>query len=285
MSEKTAYIVNAFTANGEHGNPAGVVLETDELTDAQMLSIAQQVGLSETAFVTESDTADKRVRFFTSTNEVDLCGHATIATWSLLKSLGRISNGNYTQQTMAGDLAVSVRNDIVFMEQTSAIFGEIVPPAQVASLLGIEVGDLHSSLVPQMVSTGLKDLMIPVKDRQVLASLQPQTEAIKAFSTVHDSYSLHVFALTDGGSSASARNFDPAHGIPEECATGTSNGGLLCYLRKNGVLPSQEIYRIEQGEAMGELSYIYGKFIDDTVWIGGQATITENRNYSIEELE
>lgn len=280
MSEKTAYTVNAFTANGEHGNPAGVVLDADQLTDTQMLSIAQQVNLSETAFVSEGDVADRQVRFFTTTNEVDLCGHATIATWSLLKSLGRISNGNYTQQTVAGDLAVTVQDDIVFMEQTPAAFSETVPPAEVASLLGIEVGDLHSSLIPQMVSTGLKDLMVPVKDKQVLARLQPRAEAIKTFSADHDSYSLHVFALTDGDSLASARNFDPAHGIPEECATGTSNGGLLCYLRKNGVLPPQETYRIEQGEAMGELSYIYGKFVDETVWIGGQATVMESRNYS-----
>ena len=95
-------------------------------------------------------------------------------------------------------------------------------------MLGLEAGDLHPSLIPQMVSTGLKDLMVPVKDRQVLARLQPQTEAIKVLSSEHDSYSLHVFALTDGDSLASTRNFDPAHGIPEECATGTSNGGLLC---------------------------------------------------------
>lgn len=250
-----------------------------------MLHVAQQVNLSETAFVSESDNADKRVRFFTSTEEVDLCGHATIAAWSLLRSLGRISNGKYIQQTMAGNLAVAVQDDIVFMEQTPAAFSETVPPAEVASLLGIEAGDLHPSLIPQMVSTGLKDLMVPVKDRQVLARLQPETEAIKVFSSEHDSYSLHVFALTDSDSLASARNFDPAHGIPEECATGTSNGGLLCYLRKNGVLPPQENYRIEQGEAIGELSYIYGKFVNETVWIGGQATIMESRNYPIVGLE
>ncbi len=285
MSEKTAYVVNAFTVHGEHGNPAGVVLEADDLSDAQMLSMAQQVGLSETAFVVESDTADKRVRFFTTTNEVDLCGHATIATWSLLKSLGRISNGNYIQQTIAGELAVAVQDDIVFMEQAPAAFSETVPHAEVASLLGIEVGDLHASLIPQMVSTGLKDLIVPVKNKQVLARLQPQAEAIKTFSADHDSYSLHVFALTDGDSLASARNFDPAHGIPEECATGTSNGGLLCYLKKYDALPAQEMYRIEQGEAMGELSYIYGKFVGETAWIGGQATVMDSHNYLVGGLE
>lgn len=273
MSERTTYIVNAFTAHGEHGNPAGVVLDAEDLNENQMLSIAQQVGLSETAFVSESSQADKRVRFFTSNEEVDLCGHATIATWSLLKALGRITNGNYSQQTLAGILGISVQDDITFMEQAPAVFSETVPRAEVASLLGITIDDLHPSLQPQMVSTGLKDVMVPVKNKEILALLQPQTEAIKAFSNEHDSYSLHVFALTSGDSLASARNFDPAHGIPEECATGTSNGGLLCYLKQLGVLPAQEMYRIEQGEAMGGLSYIYGKFADETVWIGGNATI------------
>ena len=48
-------------------------------------------------------------------------------------------------------------------------------------------------------------------------------------------------------------------------------------MRKHGVLSPQEIDRIEQGEAMGELSYIYGKFVDETVWIGGQATVMESQ--------
>ncbi|HSX07555.1 MAG TPA: PhzF family phenazine biosynthesis isomerase [Candidatus Saccharimonadales bacterium] len=112
MTEKIAHIVNAFTANGEHGNPAGVVLDADGLSKEQMLAIAQQVNLSETAFVSKSDSANQQVRFFTSTNEVDLCGHATIATWSLLKLLGRITNGGYTQQTLAGNLAITVQTTL-----------------------------------------------------------------------------------------------------------------------------------------------------------------------------
>ena len=92
MSEKVAYTVNAFTANGEHGNPAGVVLDAEHLSDEQMLTIARQIDLSETAFVSASSRADYRIRFFTTTDEVDLCGHATIAAWSLLRSLGFISN-------------------------------------------------------------------------------------------------------------------------------------------------------------------------------------------------
>lgn len=277
MSEKTVHIINAFTAHGKHGNPAGVVLDSDGLSNAQMLSIAQQVGLSETAFVSQSCTADRRIRFFTTTHEVDLCGHATIASWSLLRLLARVSTGSYTQQTMAGNLAIIVQDDLAFMQQAPAVFGKIMPRAQVAALLGIAPADLHPSLRPQMVSTGLKDLMVPVRHRQVLEHVQPQTEAIKTFSNKHSSYSLHVFALTEGDSLASARNFDPAHGIPEECATGTSNGSLLCYLKHYNMLPAGESHRVEQGETMGKLSHIYGKFMDDIAWIGGSITATNKR--------
>jgi len=274
MPEHAAYIVNAFTANGEHGNPAGVVLNADELTEAQMLDIARQVNLSETAFVGASNVADKRVRFFTTTNEVDLCGHATIATWSLLRSLGIITPSNYTQETLAGVLKVDVQDDVVFMEQTPATFYETVTVSEIAPLLGLKENDFNTALQPQIVSTGLKDLMIPVANKQVLAGLRPDFEAIAAFSHQHDMYAFHVFALTeDENSVAAARNFDPAHDIEEECATGTSNGGLLCYLKRYNALPKQDMYRVEQGEAMGELSYIYGKFVEDTVWIGGNATV------------
>jgi len=282
MAENVVHIVNAFTANGQYGNPAGVVLDADELTEVQMLDIARQVNLSETAFVSDSTAADKRVRFFTTTNEVDLCGHATIATWSLLKSLGAVTSGHYSQETLAGVLQIGIQDDIVFMEQAPATFYETIPAAEIAPLLGIKESDCNTALQPQIVSTGLKDLMIPVANKQILTDLRPDFEAIAAFSRQHDMYSFHVFALTaDANSIAAARNFDPAHDIQEECATGTSNGGMLCYLKRYNALPGQDMYRVEQGEAMGQLSYIYGKFAGDTVWIGGNAAVMGDRPVSI----
>lgn len=271
------YVVNAFTADGEHGNPAGVLLEADALNEQQMLAIASEAGLSETAFVSQSDHATRAVRFFTPTTEVELCGHATIATWSLLHTLGELSAGSYTQETKAGLLEVAIESDgLVFMEQTAAVFFDEIEPMEIADMLGLGANDFHASLRPQIVSTGIKDLLVPMIDKSVLARLRPKLEAIADFSRRHDISGFHVFALLeDEQSLASARNFAPADGIPEECATGTSNGALLCYLEKEGRLPQQDMYRIEQGEAMGRLSYIYGTFKSDVVWIGGEATVVE----------
>jgi PhzF family phenazine biosynthesis protein len=112
------------------------------------------------------------------------------------------------------------------------------------------------------------------KEKAVLDQLVPDLPKIKKFSIEHYISGLHFFALLEGSESiASTRNFAPADGIDEEAATGTSNGALLCYLQERGLLPEQEVYRIEQGESMGQLSFIYGKFVDDIVWVGGAATL------------
>lgn len=271
----TLYEVNAFTANGENGNPAGVVLHTDNLSEQQMQVIAAQAGFAETAFVSRYKDAARELRFFTQTNEVDLCGHATIASWALMHQKGELPAGDYTQQTKAGPLGVTImESGLVFMEQNPASFYEEVPASTISPLVGVDENVFHDSLKPQIISTGIRDLLIPVKEKAVLAGLAPDLPEIKKFSIEHDISGLHFFALLEGsGSIASTRNFAPKDGIDEEAATGTSNGALLCYLREKGLLPEQKVYRIEQGEAMGQLSYIYGKFVGGIVWVGGAATL------------
>lgn len=268
-------IVNAFTANGAGGNPAGVVLDADDLSDAQMLAIAKEIGVPETAFVCSSNIATHRVRFFSPTDEVDLCGHATIATWSLLHQNG-LPAGEYTQETGAGLLKITIQNDgVVFMEQAPATFYEEIPRAELAVVLGLGKEDFHATLAPQIVSTGLKDAMVPVKDESVLAKIRPDFDAITELSKKYGITCLHVFALCEGGESlTAARNFCPLYGIPEEAATGTCTGAMLCYLKEHGALPESNAYRAEQGRAMNRLSYIYGKFVGDIVWVGGHAKAT-----------
>lgn len=86
MYENNGLKINAFAKTNEGGNPAGIVLNAGVLSENDMKKIAGILGLSETAFVTKSDVADYRVRFFTPSEEVDLCGHATIGTFSISQS-------------------------------------------------------------------------------------------------------------------------------------------------------------------------------------------------------
>ena len=101
------YVVSAFCKDGRGGNKAGVVLDHQDLVPAEMTAIAKELGCSETAFVMPSDTADFKLRYFTPTEEVPLCGHATIATFSLLHSLGKLDK-DASKDVVKGECEISV---------------------------------------------------------------------------------------------------------------------------------------------------------------------------------
>jgi trans-2,3-dihydro-3-hydroxyanthranilate isomerase len=109
--------VDAFTNQLFGGNPAGVVTNADELTDEEMQKIAREMNLSETAFVLKpsSDQADVKLRFFTPTDEVKFCGHATIGTLFQLAKLdmfrlGKPGKNDVRVETKAGTLPMAVTN-------------------------------------------------------------------------------------------------------------------------------------------------------------------------------
>lgn len=252
-------LLNAFTAENTGGNPAGVVLNAGSLTKDQKQMIATQVGFSETAFVTDDHLADFNVSFFTPTDEVDFCGHATIAVFSELYRKGLISCAQYTQQTKAGMLAVDIQeNGHVIMEQalpkTLAQFSH----DEIAPLLGVPIAALEATQLPiTAMSTGLPDLIVPVS-AGYLDNIRPNFEAITLFCQAHKLVGLHVFELSSEGVevTASCRNFAPLYGIPEESATGSSCGALACYLAQVTDLEGQAEYLFEQGRLMGCRSLI-----------------------------
>ncbi|WP_458123616.1 PhzF family phenazine biosynthesis protein [Paenibacillus sp. Z3-2] len=121
------------------------VLQAAHLSESQMQEVARQVGFSETAFVMPSDQADFKVRYFTPSDEVDLCGHATIALFYLMKTQHIIEVGTYTLETLAGILEVVIEvNGEVYLSQTLPKFGEIVDRQQIADSLRIPLHDIHA---------------------------------------------------------------------------------------------------------------------------------------------
>ena len=255
------YTLNAFAKTEDGGNPAGVVLasESDILSEEQMQLVAKKVGFSETAFVQKSDKVDFKLRFFTPELEVDLCGHATIAAFFLLAEKNTILPGKYAQETKAGVLNIEVKEDkTIFMNQTPPVFSEILDKREIADSLNILEEEL-ADLPIQVVSTGLRDIIIPVKTLSILEKINPDfnkvTEISKRFNTV----GYHVFTLeTKSNSTAHVRNFAPLFGIPEEAATGTSNGALACYLFKYNIIDKEQAKNLifEQGYLMKKPSEI-----------------------------
>jgi PhzF family phenazine biosynthesis protein len=286
------HILNAFAKTKKGGNPAGVVLDADRLDETAMQRTAARVGLPETAFVRKSAAADFMIGFFTPTAEVDLCGHATIAVFSLLFELRRIQAGKHSQETKAGILGVEVHKDgTVFMEQTLPFFGDAIDREEVAESLGIRLDSLAPEMPVQIVSTGLRDTMVPIVSLRELLSIEPDFERITAISRQHGAVGYHVFSLeTKHGSTAHCRNFAPLYGIPEEAATGTSSGALACYLFKHGKVTEEQARKLvfEQGYGMGRPSEILVRLdISDNgitgVHVGGKATTSGEMTIELED--
>jgi PhzF family phenazine biosynthesis protein len=279
-----AYTLNAFSGSLAGGNPAGVVPEASLLNEAQMQTIAKQLGHSETAFVQPSDSADFKVRFFTPVSEVDLCGHATIATFFLLFKLGTVSPGNYTQETGAGILNIEI-SDLgeVFMTQTRPVFADYVDKSLIADSLNIGVNSMHSMLLPQIVSTGLRDIIVPVRDLETLNAIKPDLNKVSSISKKLDVIGYHLFSLeTMFGNAAHCRNLAPLFDIPEEAATGTANGALSCYLFAHDVIDACQAGGLvfEQGYSLHRPSEIKARLkilkgIISRVEVGGIACLVD----------
>ncbi len=267
--------VDAFTNEIFGGNPAAVVLDADGLTKNQMQKIAREMNLSETAFVfkSSSDEYDYEVKFFTPLEEVELCGHATIATFYLMASKGIIKPLDdivrVEQKTLAGILPVDIffKNKKVYkimMTQSSPQkLDTFYNVREIASILGIEaenIGINTKEVLPMTYSTGLSDIIVPIKSEDILSKMKPDFKRISQYSSDKAVVGIHAFTMKPGDKdSIYCRNFAPAYGIDEESATGTANGALSAYIIDNNLLDFTDNrleITIKQGQYMERPSYI-----------------------------
>lgn len=267
------YILNAFGKANIGGNPAGVVIDADNLSDDQMQLISKKVGFSETAFVSDSNVADFKVRFFTPSEEVDLCGHATIATFYALLELSKINPGKYTQETKAGILDIEIKNDnTILMDQSLPKFSGIIDKQQIADSLNIPSDKISPDMSIEIVSTGLRDIIIPINTLDDLLGIKPNFNEISKISEKYGAIGYHVFTLeTKFNGIAHSRNFAPLYSIPEESATGTSTGALSCYLFKHNKISMENLKDLvfEQGYSMDMPSEIRSSITVDKGYITG----------------
>lgn len=274
------YVVSAFCKDGAGGNRAGVVLDQPELTDERKMKISKLLGYSETAFITHSDRADYKIEYFTPAEEVPLCGHATIAAFSMMKRLGRLRGERFTIETKAGVLSVTVSGDgMVMMQQNAPEFYECVGGPEIADCLGIPEKETDGP--SQIISTGLRDIIVPVRSVDILHGIKPDFEAMWELSREKKVVGLHVFAPAEGDIDAICRNFAPLYGINEESATGTSSCALAAYLAE--YRQKKETYIFEQGYALGLPSRITVKAVCDgerigEIYVGGYGCPVEERD-------
>jgi PhzF family phenazine biosynthesis protein len=290
------YQVDAFTRTRFTGNPAGVVPDADGLSEAQMQAIARELHNSETAFILrrEADDHDVRVRFFTPTTEVPVCGHATIAAHYVHAIEGSAPHGTVRQLTGAGVLQVDIEptddDDFrIWMHQRPPTFGAVLTGvARSALIAALAIGEQDLGLGPiEIVSTGHSKVMVPLRSRTILDQLKPDLSALAALSRDIGCNGYHLFTLADPapGVLARARMFAPAIGIPEDPVTGNGNGPLGAYLVRHRLaspVSGQGVFSctMRQGEAMGragevkvEVTLDPDSMMPRAVRIGGEAVV------------
>ncbi len=258
------YTLDVFTTTPFAGNPLAVVTDGDGLSSARMQSIAREMNLSETVFVQRptNSRALAKLRIFTTTQELPLAGHPVIGTWFLLADLGVVPAADppvrVLQQTRAGILPVTItfknaRPTLVTMTQKPARFAPTrLNRASLAAALGLKLHDFHPSLPLEFVSSGIFNLMIPLRDRRTLSQIRMDLPALAR--VLRRATMAYCFALGPAGQ-VYARGMLP-WGIIEDPATGSAAGSLAAYLVKHGQLGPEESVRIAQGVEMRRPSEI-----------------------------
>lgn len=268
------HVVDAFTDRPFGGNTAGVVLMegNDFPDDGLMQAIAAELRYSETAFVRYEGGSRWHLRYFTPKGEVELCGHATIATFALLHGIG-LASGMCLCHTLAGDLEVEAAERVMMQMATPRIVGTLGEEDTAEAYAAVGLDDYRPSLPVQIAYSGLADVMLPMPSVGVLNALQPDMEAVSRLTQRLNAVSIHPFALGSDGHTAHVRDFAPAYGVPEESATGTANAALTHYLAANGLIQPGN-HSFLQGEAMGRPSVVATQLSPDGgIRVGGTAAI------------
>jgi trans-2,3-dihydro-3-hydroxyanthranilate isomerase len=263
--QRRFYTLDVFTTNRFEGNPLAVVTDADGLSANAMLAIAREMNLSETVFVQKptEDQALARLRIFTTREELKLAGHPVIGTWFLLAELGVVpaqeGGVHILQQTGAGILPVEIRfkdgrPQRVTMTQKEAAFRPAkLNQKALAAALGLSVKDFDAKLEPEYVSTGIFNLMVPVRNRAALARIEMNMVDLRKLLGKNATMSYCFTADSNG--KAFSRGMLPWE-LYEDAATGSAAGSLGAYLVKHGKLSPGHTLNILQGEEMGRPSYI-----------------------------
>ncbi len=218
--EIAMYQVDAFTDRLFHGNPAAVCLLEEWLPESVMQQIAAENNLSETAFV-KAEEEDYRLRWFTPEAEIDLCGHATLATAHVLFRHKKVGEKVLSFKTMSGRLEVSQAGERLRMlfPARPAVACEL--PDALQSGLGIaEISEIYKA----------RDYLVVLESEELVRALQPD---FKVLSSIQATGIIVTAAAESAAADFVSRYFAPGCGVPEDPVTGSAHCTLMPYWSKH----------------------------------------------------
>ncbi|MEH7545927.1 PhzF family phenazine biosynthesis protein [Neobacillus vireti] len=260
MKSVKVFQYDAFSKEPNKGNPAGVVLNGDDLTEEEMQEVALKVGFNETAFPVKSDIADLRIRFFTPGHEMNLCGHGTMAMVYALKTSGQLGDKtDMTIETKAGILPIKINEQsFITMKQAAPQFKEFNGSREdLASAIGLTEEEIDAELPVLYGSTGIWTLLVPIRKLASFENMKPNNELFPTILKEMPRASIHPICLETYHSEADmhGRHFSsPYSGTIEDPVTGTASGVMGAYYAKYIKTDFKDSLNlvVEQGQEMGK---------------------------------
>ncbi|MFF3686204.1 PhzF family phenazine biosynthesis protein [Streptomyces sp. NPDC002187] len=262
MTTKPAVLrYTAFSSDPEGGNPAGVVLDASGLDDADMLSIAADLGYSESAFLSDPPEGlggepgrAFTIRYFSPKAEVPFCGHATVATAIALGE--RIGTGDLVFATRAGTVPVTVSEESGALRATLTTVephSDDIKDADLAEALAAldwPAADLDPALPPRIAFAGARHLVLAAARRARLADLAYDFARLEALMRRLDLTTVQL-VWRESESVFHVRDPFPVGGVVEDPATGAAAGAFGAYARELGLVPEAAVLTLHQGVDMG----------------------------------
>jgi trans-2,3-dihydro-3-hydroxyanthranilate isomerase len=269
--------LDVFTATPLTGNGLAVVHDADGVGDATMQAFARETRLSETTFVQSPGRAgaDYRNRIWMPEGELPFAGHPSLGTAVAVAHVRGAAEAEYVQETPAGlqPVRVALRGDgraHASMLQEPPSFGPELDPAAVLRAAGLDAAVAEPALRPQVVATGVPQVVACLRERAALDAPAPDPGALRALLRAHDAVVLYL-AWWDGAGGAVARGFFPeGAGVVEDPATGSAAGPLMAYLHRRAGTTG---LAIDQGLHMGRPSRLSCAVEGDRIRVAGDAVI------------
>ncbi|MEU4532853.1 PhzF family phenazine biosynthesis isomerase [Micromonospora ureilytica] len=259
MAGPPVTVVNACTRSGGGGSPTAVVIDDAMLTDDDRRAIARGTGTTHSAFIDASRADAPRVRFFTSARELTNCGHGTIAAQAILlyrsgavEHHGRQCTGGRTFATTAIRRQDGIE---VWFDQGAIALpdGADETDGGIIAALGLERADIAADV--RVASPGTPRLLVPVRDRRTLLSMQPDFDRLATECRRLGYLGCFTYALSPTARTGAARMFAPAIGVDEDIANANSVGCLAAHLLDTSGNGAIEIH---QGDTLQSPSSVFG---------------------------
>ncbi|PAW28856.1 phenazine biosynthesis protein [Peribacillus simplex] len=281
--ERINYSIVDVFSNGKYtGNQLAVFKNAGNIPDKEMQQIAKEINFSETTFILSDSKNDGGydVRIFTPNEEVPFAGHPTIGTAYIIQNeVLEAPLDNIILNFKSGQITVSFNNqeELLWMKQNQPTFGRILDTDKISEVLNIHKENMDDRFPIQEVSTGLPVLVVPLKSLEAVKKVKVNREKYFELIEHMDAKAIMVFSpeTYDSKNDLNVRDFADYYGIPEDAATGSSNGCLAAYLVKYGYFERSEIdIRVEQGYEIERPSLLFLKASDDNgeidVHVGGK---------------